>query len=406
MKNIKTRYSLSAIVVIFILLGITVISCDKEESVPGEAFFEIEGNHERLEADVTGVTQRYVVRSNRPWKISLKEASDWVRVFPDEGEDDGIFRIIVQENIGFNSRSAEFIIDVEGMTSKTFRVEQEGNVPFIVIENGDDGVNIPSMGGEAFIDVFTNVDWDYSIDDESWLSNHEKKESSVILSADRNAGEKRSAILTIYSPSFPDLAQEVVVTQSSGAVILEENFDWLAYGNAIPYETSGERRYDLWTQEEKDRGWYSTPVESSSGQQLCYARQGFVKLGKTNFGGDIISPKLDIDGVANVKVTFKAAGYISAGGAIDDNILRVAALGAGSASVSELIIDNIPNSRAQDDAGIINDIWDPARAYSFMISGATSETQIQFLGGAFELTGVGQGKNRIFLDDVKVEIVD
>lgn len=406
MKNIKTRYSISAIVTIFILLGITVISCDKEEKVSGEPFFEIEGNHERLEADVESVTQRYVVRSNRPWKISLKEASDWVRVFPDEGEDDGIFRIIVQENIDFNSRSAEFIIDVEGLTSKTFRVEQEGNVPFIVIENGDDGVNIPSMGGKTSIDVFSNVDWNYSIDDESWLNSHEKKGSSVILSADRNTGEKRSAIVTINSPSFPDLSKEVVVTQSSGAVILEENFDWLTYGNAIPYETAGEQRYDLWTQDEKDRGWYSTPVESSSGQQLCYARQGFVKLGKTNFGGDIISPKLEIDGVANVKVTFKAAGYISAGGAIDDNILRVAALGAGSASVSELIIDNIPNSRAQDDAGIINDIWDPARAYSFTISDATSETQIQFLGGAYELTGVGQGKNRIFLDDVKVEIID
>src|SRR5699024_1065836 len=110
--------------------------------------------------------------SNRPWKISLKEASDWVRVFPDEGEDDGIFRIIVQENIDFNSRSAEFIIDVEGLTSKTFRVEQEGNVPFIVIENGDEGVNIPSMGGETSINVFSNVDWDYSIDDESWLNSH------------------------------------------------------------------------------------------------------------------------------------------------------------------------------------------------------------------------------------------
>src|SRR5699024_8364600 len=119
-----------------------------------------------------------------------------------------------------------------------------------------------------------------SIDDESWLNSHEKKGSSVILFADRNAGGKRSAIVTINSPSFPDLSKEVVVTQSSGAVILEENFDWLAYGNAIPYETAGEQRYDLWTQEEKARGWYSTPVESSSGQQLCYARQGFVKLGK------------------------------------------------------------------------------------------------------------------------------
>lgn len=403
----NTRYPILKLLSIFLLLGIITVSCDKEEANPGEPYFKIEGDPSGLEASVDGVTERFVVRSNRPWKIISKEDYDWLKVFPDEGDDDGIFRIIVERNIGFQPRSADLVFEVEDLGSaSTFRIDQEGNVPFIVIENVEEGANIPSAGGQLKIDIFSNVDWDYTIDDDSWLSAHEKTEHEILLSADRNTGEKRSLILSVGSPSFPDLLVEVAVTQSSGAVILEENFDWLAYGNAIPYETAGEQRYDLWTPEEKNRGWYSTPVESSSGQQLCYARQGFVKLGKTNYGGDIISPKLNIEGMANVKVTFKAAAYISAGGAVDDKILRVAALGAGAESVSEFIIDNIPNSRAEDDAGVINDIWDPARAYSFTILGATSETQIQFLGGAFDLIGVGQGKNRIFLDDIKVEIIE
>lgn len=406
MKNTKYLYSIFTTLTI-ICLSAFFFSCDREEEFSGDPFFKIEGEHDGISTGISSITEKFVVRSNRPWKITSKENNDWVKVFPDEGENDGIFRIIIEENIGFDPRSAEFIIEVEELTNpQTFTVEQEGNVPFIVIENGDDGINIPAIGGETQIDIFSNVDWDYSIDDDSWLSNHEKNESGVVLVADRNTGEQRSITVTIQSPSFPELLKEVLVIQSSGKVILEEDFDWLAYGNAIPYETAGEQRYDLWSQEEKDRGWYSTPVDASAGQQLCYARQGFVKLGKTNFGGDIISPKLDIDGVADVKVTFKAAGYISAGGAIDDNILRITALGAGTASVSEIIIDNIPNSRAQDEAGVINDIWDPERAYSFVITDATSETQIQFLGGAYELAGVGQGKNRIFLDDIKVEIIE
>jgi hypothetical protein len=138
-----------------------------------------------------------------------------------------------------------------------------------------------------------------------------------------------------------------------------------------------------------------------------YARQGFVKLGKTNYGGDLISPKLSrIIGTQTVRVTFKAAAYVSAGGTvIDSRVLRINVLGAGVPSVDMIMIENVPNNQAEDNAGIVNDIWDPARAWSFTITGATADTQIQFLGKAFDLRGEVPTTNRIFLDDIKVEIV-
>ncbi|MCK7536499.1 MAG: hypothetical protein MZV63_38735 [Marinilabiliales bacterium] len=47
----------------------------------------------------------------------------------------------------------------------------------------------------------------------------------------------------------------------------------------------------------------------------CYARQGSVKLGKTGYGGDLISPALSkLVGTVNVRVTFKAIPYMTAAG--------------------------------------------------------------------------------------------
>jgi hypothetical protein len=49
----------------------------------------------------------------------------------------------------------------------------------------------------------------------------------------------------------------------------------------------------------------------------------------------------------------------------------------------------------------------PEATRTFTITGAASDTQIKFLGNAYDLrTGVVPiNKNRIFLDDIKVEII-
>lgn len=389
-------------------LSVVLFTACKDDETRGEAYFEIEDVPTGLTVGADGgESPRFVVRSNRPWQVVPQEGIDWVRAFPDEGNDDGIFRFIVEENRTVDNRIANFSFIVDGVEQPTlFRIEQQENVPFIKIDKGDEGVNIPAIGGQAIINIDANIDWEYSIVGDNWLESHKREGENIIIAALQNLDAERELILNFTSPSHPDLVAEITITQSSVSVILEENFNWLAYGNAIPYETGGEKRYDTWTEAEKAHGWYSTPVPGANNEQLCYARQGFVKLGKTNWGGDLISPKLEkIEGTVNVKVTFKAAGYISAGGAVDDTILKIEILGAGSSVTTEIDVkDNIPNNRAQDAEGRVNDIWDPARAYSFIITGATSETQIKFLGRDYDLNGVGQGKNRIFLDDIKVEI--
>lgn len=397
------------IMILLISVSASFLSSCKEETEPGgPAYFNIENNATGLKAGVAGKTESFVVRSNRPWKIVGKNDSDWVKSFPDEGEDDGIFKIIVNANNSFEQRIMNFAFMVDGEEQPVlFRVEQDANVPNI---NVQPIISIPAAGGNIDIDVASNVSWSYIIGDNNWLSEVAVTSSKVTLAADRNNGSKRTVTLTVSAVDYPDVSQTVTLEQSPGSVVLEENFDWLAYGSAVPYTTTGETHYGNWTQQEKDKGWTSTvnTVTGSGNTPLCYARQGFVKLGKTSYGGDIISPKLsNIEGTKNVRVTFKAAAYVSAGGTvIDTRVLKIFVLGAGTPSTDMIMVENVPNTQAEDNAGVVNDIWDPARAFSFTITGATSETQIKFLGKDYDLRNESVNTNRIFLDDIKVEIIE
>ncbi|MCK7536500.1 MAG: hypothetical protein MZV63_38740 [Marinilabiliales bacterium] len=93
---------------------------------------------------------------------------------------------------------------------------------------------------------------------------------------------------------------------------------------------------------------------------------------------------------------------------MDDNFLNVSVIGPGTVSQSQFIIDNWPVYPA--DAGAVTayciGMWsEPVATRTFTVTGATAATQIKFLGYDYYLVGVGAGKNRIFLDDIKVEII-
>lgn len=383
------------------------VSCEDDdgEGFVGDPYFMIEEDPTSLMVSVAGISQKYTVRSNADWEIVDQDNSDWARAFPDRGDKDGLFSFIVKANPTFESRTANFAFVVNGEEQPIlFRIEQEANVPYITIVDAENGIAIPSAGGMVTVNLQTNVVWSHALGNGDWITAGEQGENTLVLEAEKNTGEQRSTTLTIFSEA-DGLSQEVTVVQSPGNVILEENFSWLTYGSTIFYTTGGETRMDSWTEAEMAHGWSGTPNAASSDQLVVYARPGFVKLGKTNYGGDLISPPLaSLDGPTDVRVTFKAVPYKTAGGTEDDTNLVVGVVGPGTTSVPSFTVDNFPDYATDPDCTLI---WqDPISTYSFIVSGATAETQIRFLGGAFDLNGVGKGKNRIFLDDIKVEIIN
>ena len=409
MKNLM---STAMVILPLFIVSLFLLSSCKEDPIQEDPFFTIEGDPTGLNVTKAAKTQAYVVRSNRPWQLVKQEDAAWVKAFPDKGDADGIFKIIVSANETFDTRIANFAFVVDGEEQPVlFRVEQEGNVPYITLPAA---VTVPAGGGPFSVDVASNVPWTYSLSDDSWLVEGSVTAQKLNMVAELNSNDDpREVTLTLTAVGYPLVSASVVLTQSSGKVVLEEDFSWLAYGSSVFYTTTGETRIDNWTQEQKDRGWTSTvnTVEGSGTTPLLYARQGFVKVGKTSYGGDLISPALSkIEGTQTVTVTFKAIPYMTAAGTMDDNILKVSVIGPGTLSQDQFVIDNWPVYPA--DAGAVTDycigMWSaPEATRTFTITGATAATQIKFLGGDYDLrpTVVTNNKNRIFLDDIKVEIV-
>ena len=387
-------------------------SCEDEETVA--SYLTLEDEYQTtFTPTADGDEYRITVRSNRPWQVVKKDGeTDWVRPFPDEGEADGIFTLIVEENPTFEQRRTELALVVDGEEYPVLlTVDQEAAVPHINVGDGSGTVSIAAAASTFTLTSSANVEWTCMIDEASasWLTYNGIDEDGVLsFTVAENRGVERTGIIHCVSEAEPSANVDVKVVQASNSVILQEDFSWLAYGSAVPYETEGETRYDKWTADEQARGWTSSPADAS-GAPCLYARQGFVKLGKTKYAGDLISPKLAIEGTADVRVTFKACAYVSEGGTKDDNELYVSVLGAGRVEGADepYIIDNYPNSKNLEYGADYN-VWAPEIAErSFIIRGATSETQIKFMGGKdYSLAGVGSEKNRIFLDDILVQIIE
>src|SRR5690606_38449846 len=110
------------------------------------------------------------------------------------GDDDGIFKFIVEENNTFDARVMNFAFIVNGEEQPAlFRVEQEANVPFITVQNAEEGISVASAGGNFQINLSTNVEWTYQISNGDWIQDIETTETSIKLSAEKNKGAERSA---------------------------------------------------------------------------------------------------------------------------------------------------------------------------------------------------------------------
>src|SRR5690606_17563358 len=140
-------------------------------------------------------------------------------------------------NATFGSRTANFAFVVNGEEQPVlFRIEQEANVPYITIVDGDKGIAVPAVGGPLSVKLQTNVEWTYTLSDESWITSVAQNTNSLEHEDEKNTGPERSTTLTVSS-SANGLSQEVVLVQSAGNVILEENFGWLTYVYNISYTT-------------------------------------------------------------------------------------------------------------------------------------------------------------------------
>lgn len=397
------------------LLGFS--GCKDNDDPVGDPYLTFENIEGTINVSKAGITQAkrkaVTVRSNSPWKVSLENPDDssWLHFFIDEGEDDGIIYYWVDKNSTFDQREGKINLSENGKVLNSLDIVQEADVPNITIKDGSNGFTIAPEGSVLKVAIDANITWKATLTpDVDWARITNVTEDSIFVTIDKNEEDERTVNLSLVGEGeHSGVSTTALITQKDESLIFNDNLSWLQEGEEKPTYETPEIRIDLWNDAEKAAGW-------SSLSNWAYGGRGYIKLGKTNYNGDVISPALSkLKKPTDVKVTFQSMGYVSAGGVKDASVVKVGVIGPGEVNGDEVKTISIngtayrcvkfvntvfPNSEKNEN-GEDYDPWaQPDSYHSFTITGATAETKIIFVGG--DNWNKVKGKNRVFLKSVEV----
>lgn len=256
----------------------------------------------------------------------------------------------------------------------------------------------PVISGRESVYVFSNID-DYTKtielnneDGEEWVKIVEMKDNlevgatEIVLEfkeLERGTADtyyRRHAVLSLVSKD-DYLADFVTICQGFYTSIGDE-FEWLKYGSSNPMIETNEKLISGWNEDQFSKGWTSTVLDGNS-EAYCYGKNGYVKIGSSNFGADLITPS---DGELHKRrglmLCFDAVAYTSVAGIVDNRELTLNIIGGGS-------FDDGTTSRAITlptydylDPNVATSMWESANQKLFfkapLDNPFTVNTQIQF----------------------------
>lgn len=404
------------------LLGLLFVSaCSDDSKDSGDPYYTFDGNIETIHVGIDGIAKNkmkpIVIRSNRSWTVNTSDQDQqWLHTFVDEGEDDGIFYYWVDANLSFKGREGHINLYSNGDKVKTITITQDASVPLLSFVNAEGGYTALPTAGQTKIAITANIPWKASIEACDWAKIDSVGKDTVYISLTKNTDDKRSVVISCQGEGeFSSMTSSTTLTQSAPGIILFERFDWLQEGKEDYYYNYPEVNFTKWSDGEKAMGW------TTLGEAM-YGGRGYTKIGKTNYAGDLVSPALTaIKSSTKAKVSFQCIGYMASNGKKDDGVLSVGLIGPGTivadktdkisfgGSTYDVAVFDItiyPDSPKNEHGEGYNPWNEPASKFQFTINGATDKTQIVFIGGpkwGRELKGTGQGKNRLFLDNIKIQ---
>lgn len=403
-----------------------LMSCSKDNEAGG--YFELKDNPSKIEATAEGASETFTIKASGRWQIKPLNKQNWIKIEPAEGNGDGTVTVTVNKNYTQEARANTLFFSMDGqLRNQVLKVEQGASAEggqesehYLKFDGGLTSLAIPEEGINKTYVLRSTGDWRIEIvEGQDWLNISPMEgrfDAGITVRTDVNASvtpRKGKLMFYLDGEAVPG---EILVSQEGMVVILQEDFSWLNYGSEVFSVTTGETRMSSWTTEQLAKGWTGTippagsfpPLATVSTYVSTYARVGFVKLGRTNYGGDIISPKLSaVQGTKNLQVSFKAVRYAIG----DHSLLKIGIIGPGTVSVNSYNVTNVasPNS----DLAACRAAWQaPEANYSFVVTGATAETQIRFFAGDYFISTDAKypnhiwpsNTNRIFLDDVLISV--
>ena len=315
------------------LLGFS--GCKDNDDPVGDPYLTFENIEGTINVSKAGITQAkrkaVTVRSNSAWKVALENPDDasWLHFFIDEGEDDGLIYYWVDKNTTFDQREGKITLSDNGKVLNSLDIVQEADVPNITVKDGSNGFTIAPEGSVLKVAVDANISWKASLTpDVEWAHITNVTEDSVFVTIDKNEEDERTVTLALTGEGeYANVNSTTLITQKDESLIYNDDFNWLQEGEDKPTYETPEVKIEKW---EKDMGW-------TSYSSWAYGGHGYIKLGKTNYNGDIVSPALTkLKKPTDVKVTFQSMGYISKTGVKDASIVKVGVIGPGEVNGDEV----------------------------------------------------------------------
>lgn len=132
---------------------ITVVSVTQDAAVDPHFL-----NVTPLSAEVTklGGTVSVAVGCDVRWKVDCQEP--WLSFSDEEGEGDGSFDVIVEENVWIGERNASILV-VSGALSKIIRLHQESGDMVPALTLSENSIPMGCDGGTCSVQVFSNLNW-------------------------------------------------------------------------------------------------------------------------------------------------------------------------------------------------------------------------------------------------------
>jgi len=209
------------------------------------------------------------------------------------------------------------------------------------------------------------------------------------------------------------LVEEIKVDNS---IIFADDFSW-AVGPALIHSTTGEKRFDAVEADNKPD--WTTTVYTGVGSAdaplpSAWTRDGYLRMNAAKKSSNLVTPKLtNIEGTADLVVTFRACHYRSTASPEGYHEIHVSCFGAGTVDTESFSVNNLSNLSTDDPAW--NTLDDSI--YTFNVTGATSETQIEFHFGPRRAAedyntnlptpdGAPNNNTRMGFDDVLVKLAE
>ncbi len=440
--NIKIKTLAAGLMMFAAGVSMTGCSDDDNDNKVRESFFRVEGlenyriPEKGLSDDKFANGKKAVVRSSGRWSFTAadEETESWARVFPMEGEDDGIIHLYADGNESPISRTATYRVFLDGVEqSEPFAFVQKGSEPYLSVDTRL--LTFKRAGGELSVTVTANCDWDCSVsgEDATVFTAVRTSATKATVRADRlnNNGRNLNAVLSITGKGeFSHLRNDIDLVQLYATFF--DDFSWLESDAGIfgwKIDTSSktkEVRIDKWSDAEKAHGWTSQST-------WLYSRTGFIKFGKGGYGGDVASPAVEsLADNTNATISWKALGYGTTKNVRDDcDIFYVGILGKGTITSCSECGENGYSIAYKDENGLdvtldavqftlpslawlipgidptAIEVWQyPTSLFSINVTGIDSKSRIVFVTGPGTLSESYANPNghnsRIFLDDFTI----